>query len=63
MKPSDKHKRRVLKKYPGARECVATASDKALVYIVVGLNTVIGQGRYGSIAWANAAQRIGDKQP
>ena len=59
--PWHKHRDRVLKKHPNARECIAwrTASgslDK--VYIVIGLNTVIGEGRYGSIAWANAAGKL-----
>lgn len=51
------HKALVLKKHPGARECIAPGNRDA-VYIVIGLNTVIGEGRYGSIAWANAAQRL-----
>lgn len=50
------HKQRVLKAYPQARECIAWPDD--LIYIVVGLNTIIGQGKKGSIAWANAAGKL-----
>lgn len=56
----EKHRQRVLKKYPTARECIAWPDDK--IYIVVGLNSIIGQGRYGSIAWANASMKMTSSQ-
>ena len=49
-------RQRVLAKHPKARECIAWLNNN--IFIVVGLNTIIGTGKSGPKAWADAERKL-----